>query len=80
MCVSTCSTQYAAKCDTRQQAKFQIASQLTGSEFFAALDYAAQSWLPARKIVEAAFEKKEVDERVLVLEGSAPWKVRLFSS
>ena len=48
---------------TDVQAKFEIASRITGEEFLSELDYFANAWLPARDIVKDALEKRlNVDE------------------
>ena len=40
-----------------------MASQITGEEFLNQLDDFAQSWLPARDIVQAALDKRfEIDQ------------------
>jgi len=66
--------------DTILDAQFLKASALTGEEFYRALDYAAKAWLPARKIVEDAFNARSSGphEQILVFESSAPWKEHLF--
>jgi uncharacterized UPF0160 family protein len=66
-----------------EDGKFLVASQRIGEEFERDLDYYATSWLPARSIVQAAFEKRfeyDPEGRILVLEGqSVPWKDHLYS-
>ncbi|KAK1654460.1 metal-dependent protein hydrolase [Colletotrichum phormii] len=63
--------------------RFVKASRRIGEEFDADLDYYTKAWLPARAVVQAAFEKRtqyDPQGRVLVLEGqSAPWKDHLYS-
>lgn len=65
----------------RLQAKFEEASKLAGSEFFARLDYYFKAWLPARSLVVDALEKRKTNEvgdqmgRVLLFESFCPWKV-----
>uniref|UniRef100_L2GAP4 Myg1 protein n=1 Tax=Colletotrichum fructicola (strain Nara gc5) TaxID=1213859 RepID=L2GAP4_COLFN len=63
--------------------RFAKASRRIGEEFDADLDYYAKAWLPARAVVQAAFEKRtqyDPQGRLLVLEGqSAPWKDHLYS-
>jgi uncharacterized UPF0160 family protein len=44
--------------DTDYDAKFAIASKITGEEFLSQLDYFANAWLPAREIVEKAVEER----------------------
>lgn len=54
-----------------------------GDEFERTLDFMTNAWLPARSIVQAAFDqrtKHDPQGRVLVLEGqSVPWKEHLYS-
>lgn len=67
--------------DSVLDAKFAVASALTGKEFLERVDYLANAWLPARSIVEkAVLSRKEVDAsgRVVVFEEFAPWKVSCF--
>lgn len=63
--------------------KFVTASQRIGEEFERDLDYYTSAWLPARDVVQTAFDKrKEFDPegRVLVIEGqSVPWKDHLYT-
>ncbi|KAL1891575.1 hypothetical protein Cpir12675_004917 [Ceratocystis pirilliformis] len=65
-----------------EDSHFLRASQRIGEEFEHELKYYTTAWLPARDVVQAAFEKrKEFDPqgRVLVFEGtSAPWKDHLY--
>lgn len=66
----------------RKQQKFEVASALAGSEFFAALDRAANSWYPAKTLVLSAFDaRKNYDPsgRLIVFEDFAPWKEHLFN-
>lgn len=66
-----------------EDARFVQASQRIGLEFERDLDYYAQAWLPARAVVQQAFDKRfeyEPEGRLLVIEGkSAPWKDHLYS-
>jgi uncharacterized UPF0160 family protein len=66
-----------------EDARFETASARIGEEFDRDLDYYTKSWLPARSVVESAFnERKQVDAsgRILVLKGqSAPWKDHLYT-
>lgn len=39
-------------------AKFEIASKITGEEFSQQLDYFANAWLPAREVVESAIKDR----------------------
>ncbi|CED82380.1 Predicted metal-binding protein [Phaffia rhodozyma] len=62
--------------------KFQVASALTGSEFLSKLSYLHEAWLPARSLVQAAFEKRtsvHPSGKVIVFEDFAPWKEHLFN-
>ncbi|KAG6012820.1 hypothetical protein E4U43_007626 [Claviceps pusilla] len=66
-----------------EDAQFEQASQRIGAEFERDLDYYASAWLPARTIVQRAFEKRtefDPEGRVLVFEGqSVPWKDHLYT-
>ncbi|KAG6035310.1 hypothetical protein E4U41_006141 [Claviceps citrina] len=66
-----------------EDACFEQASQRIGEQFERDLHYYACAWLPARSIVQAAFEKRtefDPDGRVLVFDGqSVPWKDHLYS-
>ncbi|KAI6781719.1 uncharacterized protein J7T54_003985 [Emericellopsis cladophorae] len=63
--------------------KFLVASQRIGEEFERDLDYYANVWLPARAVVQKAFDRKsefDAQGRVLVFDGqSVPWKDHLYS-
>ncbi|KEY73743.1 hypothetical protein S7711_06320 [Stachybotrys chartarum IBT 7711] len=63
--------------------RFMTASRRIGEEFEREVDYLAKAWLPARSIVQEAFNKRlEYDPqgRVLVFEGqSTPWKDHLYT-
>lgn len=63
--------------------RFLAASSRIGEEFERDLDYYASAWLPARTIVQRAFDRRtEFDPqgRILVFDGqSVPWKDHLFS-
>jgi uncharacterized UPF0160 family protein len=63
--------------------KFLVASTRMGEEFSRDLDYYTKSWLPARGIVQQAYEKRlEHDSkgRILVFDGqSVPWKDHLYT-
>lgn len=71
----------AAQAD--EDARFLRASARIGEEFDAELDYYTRSWLPARAVVRAAYDRRtEFDPqgRVLVFDGlSVPWKDHLYS-
>ncbi|CAM1500974.1 Fc.00g101360.m01.CDS01 [Cosmosporella sp. VM-42] len=66
-----------------EDARFVKASERIGEEFERDLDYYAKAWLPARAIVQQAFDKRsQYDEqgRILIIEGkSAPWKDHLYT-
>ena len=72
-----------AEAQAAEDARFMLASQRIGEEFERDLDYYAKAWLPARAVVQQAFDKRtQYDEqgRLLVIEGkSAPWKDHLYS-
>jgi uncharacterized UPF0160 family protein len=62
---------------------FIRAATLAASEFFEAVDFYTCSWLPARTVVEKAFETAETvhaaSKGVIVLsEGGCPWKEHLM--
>ncbi|EFY92898.1 hypothetical protein J3458_004523 [Metarhizium acridum] len=63
--------------------RFNKASERIGEEFERDLDYYATAWLPARSIVQEAFNKRsefDPEGRVLVFEGqSVPWKDHLYT-
>ncbi|PRP88546.1 UPF0160 protein MYG1, mitochondrial-like [Planoprotostelium fungivorum] len=62
-------------------ASFVKAMNLTGEEFTEKVNYFANSWFPAREIVESAFDKREqVDPsgEIIVLEKHCPWKSHLY--
>ncbi|OAA72626.1 MYG1 protein [Akanthomyces lecanii RCEF 1005] len=73
----------ADEAQRREDARFLTASRRIGEEFDREVDYYATAWLPARAVVQAAFEKRaqyDADGRVLVLEGqSVPWKDHLYT-
>ncbi|CAE6421621.1 unnamed protein product [Rhizoctonia solani] len=62
-------------------ARFQKASELTGTEFLGRLDYLANAWLPARDLVSSALAARtQVDPtgHIILFEQFAPWKEHLF--
>lgn len=67
---------------TAENAAFVEAVELTSSEFFAAVNYYAFSWMPARALVEAAFAKAtqvHPSGKIVVFDGSfCPWKDHLL--
>lgn len=62
--------------------RFEAASRRIGEEFERDLDYYVSAWLPARSIVQRAFDKRtefDPEGRILVFEGqSVPWKDHLY--
>ncbi|KFG86764.1 MYG1 protein [Metarhizium anisopliae] len=66
-----------------EDARFCKASLRIGEEFERDLDYYATAWLPARSVVQKAFDKRsefDPEGRVLVFEGqSVPWKDHLYT-
>ncbi|GBL50733.1 hypothetical protein ACI3LY_001510 [Candidozyma auris] len=68
--------------DEDYDAAFEKASELMGTCFYNLLKGYGESWLPARDIVEAAFDKRfETDKsgEVIVLERFCPWKEHLYA-
>ncbi|KAK1250566.1 hypothetical protein MKX08_010569 [Trichoderma sp. CBMAI-0020] len=75
-----------ADADEAQQAEDQLfltASRRIGEEFERTLDFMTGAWLPARTIVQQAFDqraKHDAEGRILVIEGqSVPWKEHLYT-
>ncbi|KAL7270651.1 hypothetical protein RUND412_006630 [Rhizina undulata] len=65
-----------------EDTRFEQASTLMGEAFAKKLDFYAFAWLPARDILQSAFEKRfehDTEGRILVLEQSIPWKDHLFT-
>jgi uncharacterized UPF0160 family protein len=66
-----------------EDARFLAASARIGEEFERDLTYYTGSWLPARSVVEEAFNKRQEHDsegRILVFDGSSvPWKDHLYS-
>ncbi|KAF9056192.1 metal-dependent protein hydrolase [Panaeolus papilionaceus] len=62
--------------------QFGKASELTGSEFFAKLDYFANAWLPARDLLveSVKFSQTTFDPtgKIIIFEQFLPWKEHLF--
>lgn len=62
---------------------FLTASRRIGEEFERTLDFMTKAWLPARTIVQQAFDqrtKHDAQGRILVIEGqSVPWKEHLYT-
>ena len=65
----------------REDAAFVQAVTLATTEFFQAVDYLACSWLPARSVVQKAFDAAgEIHESKAIIsfkEGGCPWKDHL---
>lgn len=64
------------------QAKFEVASKITGEEFLSQLNYFNSAWLPARSLVESALASRlEVDPSgsIVKFSSGSPWKDHLFS-
>lgn len=61
-----------------QDANFQKAVALTGSELDDAILRTARGWLPARAIVAKAMETREEGGKLLILREWAPWKDHLY--
>ncbi|KAI4865830.1 metal-dependent protein hydrolase [Hypoxylon rubiginosum] len=72
-----------AEAQAAEDDKFITASTRIGEEFSRDLDYYAKAWLPARAIVQEAYQKRlqfDPEGRVMVLEGQAvPWKDHLYT-
>lgn len=75
-----------ADADEAQQAEDQLfltASRRIGEEFERTLGFMTGAWLPARTIVQQAFDqraKHDPQGRILVIEGqSVPWKEHLYT-
>ncbi|KAL5624768.1 hypothetical protein BROUX41_004828 [Berkeleyomyces rouxiae] len=72
-----------AEAQALEDSHFLRASQRIGEEFEHELKYYTTAWLPARDVVQVAFEKRmehDPQGRVLVFEGtSAPWKDHLYN-
>lgn len=59
-------------------AGFEKASAMAGGEFFERLNYAFNSWLPARQVVVDALNKR-THSQLLVFDEFASWKDHLFT-
>ncbi|KAL6866110.1 hypothetical protein ACO1O0_002212 [Amphichorda felina] len=72
-----------AEAQAAEDERFMAASARIGEEFEREVDYYAKVWLPARAVVQRAFDRRaEFDPqgRVLVFDGqSVPWKDHLYS-
>ncbi|KAI6092155.1 metal-dependent protein hydrolase [Hypoxylon rubiginosum] len=72
-----------AEAQAAEDEKFITASKRIGEEFSLDLDYYAKAWLPARAIVQEAYQKRlqfDPEGRIMVLEGQAvPWKDHLYT-
>ncbi|PWN94202.1 metal-dependent protein hydrolase [Acaromyces ingoldii] len=62
-----------------QDERFERASTLAGTEFFDRVDYAYRSWLPARRLVEAAMDASKATPRLVVFDSYVGWKDHLFT-
>ncbi|XP_010919324.1 MYG1 protein C694.04c [Elaeis guineensis] len=65
----------------KENAAFQQAMMLAGSEFLESVRFHVRSWLPARSIVIECLEsRKNVDPsgEIMVLNRFCPWKLHLF--
>lgn len=64
-----------------EERAFQKAMELAGGEFIECVRKTANIWLPARNIVNKAFENRaSVDnsKEIMVLETACPWKSHLY--
>ncbi|KAI9172455.1 MYG1 exonuclease [Paramyrothecium foliicola] len=72
-----------AEAQELEDSRFIEASRRIGEEFERELDHATKSWLPARSIVQQAFDSRtshDSEGRILILEGGAvPWKDHLYT-
>jgi len=72
-----------AQAQAAEDDRFLTASGRIGEEFSRDLDFYAQAWLPARSIVQQAYNKRlehDSEGRVMVFEGqSVPWKDHLYN-
>ncbi|KAK3185794.1 hypothetical protein K4F52_005450 [Lecanicillium sp. MT-2017a] len=72
-----------AAAQAAEDERFLTASRRIGEEFEREVDYYAAAWLPARDVVQAAFDQREKHDpqgRLLVFDGqSCPWKDHLYS-
>lgn len=68
--------------DEKEDAGFLAAVELTTIEFFEHLDAYIHSWVPARAVVQKAFEEAQTvheSKRIIAFnEGGCPWKEHLF--
>ncbi|KAL5208685.1 hypothetical protein ABZP36_033120 [Zizania latifolia] len=65
----------------KENAAFQQAMMLAGSEFMESVRFHVKSWLPARSIVlECLLARGKVDpsEEIMVLDRFCPWNLHLF--
>ncbi|KAK0523192.1 hypothetical protein OC834_005997 [Tilletia horrida] len=67
-----------------QNARFERASTMAGTEFFERVDYTFEAWLPAREIVLNALNARkdvpggDAQGRILVFDEFASWKDHIF--
>ena len=62
--------------------RFLEASSLMGTTFLRKLSYYHRAWLPARRVVHAAYAARKshsASGRVMVFDRSVPWKDHLYS-
>lgn len=68
---------------SREDERFLAASRRIGDEFERELDYCVAAWLPARTVVQRAFDARTAHDpqgRLLVFDGqSVPWKDHLYT-
>jgi uncharacterized UPF0160 family protein len=65
-----------------EDARFLSASTLMGDAFLRKLSHCHLSWLPARDIVQKAFQSRKVvhpSGRIMRIEAGMPWKEHLYS-
>lgn len=72
-----------AEAQAAEDERFLAASARIGEEFERDLDYYSRAWLPARAVVQKAFDARaehDPEGRVLVFQGtSCPWKDHLYT-
>lgn len=72
-----------AEAQAAEDERFLTASRRIGEEFERDLDYYSRAWLPARAVVQQAFDARaehDPEGRILVFQGtSCPWKDHLYT-
>ncbi|VUC20247.1 unnamed protein product [Clonostachys rosea] len=72
-----------AEAQAAEDERFLTASRRIGEEFERDLDYYSRAWLPARAVVQKAFDSRaeyDPEGRILVFQGtSCPWKDHLYT-